>query len=80
MNTNLHFIGKKALLNVKNLHFVEDFTIHRKGSNKNLSEFVRRNRISDFKTKAFSYQNQRHQYEYEQHLMEVLLQFFRATP
>lgn len=40
MNTNLHFIDKKVHLNVKNIHFVEDFTVHRKENNKNLGKFV----------------------------------------
>ena len=41
MITNMHFIDKKALLNVKNIGFVENFAVHRKGNNKNLGEFVR---------------------------------------
>ena len=49
MNTNLHFIGKKVLFNVKNLHFVEDFTVHRKGNNKNLGEFVSGDLVSNLK-------------------------------
>ena len=53
MNTNLHFIDKKVHLNVKNIHFVEDFTVHRKGNNKNSGEFVIGDLISDFKTKVF---------------------------
>ena len=52
MNTNLYFIDKKALFNVKNDHFVEDFTVHRKENNKNLGEFVGGDLISDFKTRV----------------------------
>ena len=40
MNTKLYFIDKNALLNVKNDHFVEEFTVHRKENNKNKGEFV----------------------------------------
>lgn len=55
MNTNLHFIDKKAHLNVKNIRFVGDFTVHRKGNNKNMGEFVCGDLISNFNMRVFLY-------------------------
>ena len=53
MITNLHFIDKKVHLNVKNAHFIEDFTVPRKENNKNKGEFVCDDLISNFKLRAF---------------------------
>lgn len=49
MNTNLHFVDKKAHLNEKSIRFVEDLTVYRKGNNKNLGEFVIGDLVSNLK-------------------------------
>ena len=54
MITNMHFIDKKAHLNVRNIHFVEDFTIHRKENNNNLGEFVNADLVSNLKCELSS--------------------------